>query len=313
MDTIQPVQPKPNNLKKILLGVIGGLFFLIVILLILDALHVISLSRLFSMKNPFNGPLNARQHKAPTEVLIKVGNENIYQQDLTAELSYFPETENTVDREKLLIEKLIKDSTILQAAQEEALITLDSSVYNSAAKDYLKRIKLIADVKDQLDKKKDRYKGSVVAVWFYNTRPGDVGYDRGKEIAQKKITGLRNAVSGKQITMEEAGKDIQNDSALARVDPAYKANAYFSFDTELREDIVFDKDFNTIIKQLQEGQVSPVTVVKDKEMVNGQATGKYIQAAYMFAQVDQRTITGQNPGFDDWLARRLKKYEVIYY
>jgi hypothetical protein len=307
------VQPKNNNLKKIIAGIFGAIFLVIVMLLVLDSLHVITLSKLFSLKNPFNTALQTRQKKAPEAVLMKVGNESIYQQDLNTELAYFPSSEQTDNREQLLIKKLVKDSTILQAAQEEALITLDSTVYNSSRKNYLKRIQLIAQVKEQLEKKKDRYKGSVAAIWFYDTKPGAAGYDKGKEIALKKITDLRNAVSGNRMTMKDAAKEIGSDASLAQVDPAYKANAYFDFDTDLKEDIVFDQDFNRIIKQLQQGQISPVVVVKDKEMQYGKPTGRLIESAYMFAQLDERTITGQNLGFDDWLARRIKKYEVTYY
>jgi hypothetical protein len=310
---VDNVQPKTFSLKKKIIGIFVALFLVLVVLLVLDGFHIISLSKLLSLKNPFTISLQTKQKKAPTAIIMKVGNENIYQQDLNTELAYFPAAEKNEDREQLLKDKLIKDSTILQAAQEEALITLDSTVYNSSAKNYLKRIQLIAQVKDQLEKKKDRYKGSVVAIWFYDTRPGPIGYDTGKELALKKITDVRTAVAGNRITMEEAAKQIENDQSLAQVDPAYKANAYFSFDTDLKQDIVFDQDFNRIIKQLQKGQVSPVVVVKDKEMQSGKPTGRQIEAAYMFAQVDERTISGQNLGFDDWLARRLKKYEIIYY
>jgi hypothetical protein len=297
------VQPKKNTLQKALVGILGGIFLVIVVLLVLDGFHILTLSKLFSFKNPFNFSVQTKQKKAPTATIMKVGNETIYQQDLNTELAYFPVAEQTLDREQLLKEKLIKDSTILQAAQEETLITLDSTVYNSSAKDYLKRMQLIAHVKELLEEKKDRYKGSVIAIWFNNTKPGPIGYEKGKEIALKKINVLRAAVSGHSSTMEEAAKQIENDASLAQVDPAYKANAYFSFDTDLKEQIVFDQDFNRIIKQLQNGQVSPVVIVKDKG----------IESAFMFAQVDERTITGQNLGFDDWIARRLKKYEVNYY
>src|SRR3954462_6109945 len=98
---MENVQTDTKNIKKTILGVLSGIFLIIVVLLVLDALHVISLSKLFTFKNLFNSPfIHSRQQKAPDAVIVTVGNENIYQKDLTTELAYFPATD-TVNREKL--------------------------------------------------------------------------------------------------------------------------------------------------------------------------------------------------------------------
>jgi hypothetical protein len=95
---------------------------------------------------------------------------------------------------------------------------------------------------------------------------------------------------------------------LQKVDPAYKSNALYTFSVGPDEKIVFDPAFNEIIKKLKVGEVSAVSLAKDRERVKGVPTEKMIDAVYMFAHLTQRKVSN-NPGFDAWYAQKAPAYE----
>ena len=88
------------------------------------------------------------QQKDPSSIILKVGDESIYQKDLDYELQQVPRT-NTQDSatQDALKQKLIQDSVAIQQGLKEKLITVDSSIYNSANKNYPLRIKSIENLK----------------------------------------------------------------------------------------------------------------------------------------------------------------------
>src|SRR5437016_3940350 len=109
-------------------------------------------------------------HKPATAIIAKVGNEKIYQRDLNTELANYPPQKN-IDRKRQLLQKIVKDSIILQAGEKDGLIKLDSSVFDSSTKDYLKRVKLVAEVQELVEHRKDHITGAVLSIWFYNIIP----------------------------------------------------------------------------------------------------------------------------------------------
>jgi hypothetical protein len=176
-------------------------------------------------------------------------------------------------------------------------------------KDYQKRIQTIAQIEKQINSRQDSISGSVVALWFYNTMPGNVGYEKGKEIAFKKISTLYTAVKNKKLTMKQAAQAIQQDSSLEQVDKSYKSNALLEFKADPKYKISFDSNFDVIIRKLQPGQVSELYLAKDKNYF----TGKMVDAVYMFAQVTERKANGVLDSFDDWYARKEEMYEITTY
>jgi hypothetical protein len=296
--------------KKLFLGSLaGGIVLLLLLILLLNNFKNIP------NKNQFHFSLNIpflNKEKNPTKIIIKVGKENIYQKDLDFEMAYLPSLKN-VDKKKLLLEKITKDSIILQAAQAENLIYLDTSVYNSPQKDYMKRINLIKEIKKKIEDKKDSISGSVIAIWFYDNEPAMIGYAKGKAIAHAKITKLHSDVVEKRITMEQAAAKIREDESLAQLDIAYKSNAFLQFRRGPYEKIVFDPDFDNVIKTLQPGQVSDIFLAKTFTRENHRRTNTKIDAVYLFAQVTTKTTAANNPGFDDWVTLKAKNYEITYY
>jgi hypothetical protein len=239
--------------------------------------------------------------------LAKIGDEIIYNSDLSEELASYPPTEDSSLRERLFA-KMVDDSITLQGALKMKLMTLDSSVYNSNSKDYTKRIKAVADAKQKIDDNADGYSGMIVQIWFYNQKPPRVGYAQGRQIATQKINELHDKVKSGAMTMEQAGDAIRSDSNLYNVDEAFRINASFPFLATKEKPATFDKGFNTILAGLKAGQVSDVYIAKDKD-----ENGTMIDAVAMFGKVDKIVTKNGYTSYDTWLAQQKKSYEVVTY
>jgi hypothetical protein len=96
---------------------------------------------------------------------------------------------------------------------------------------------------------------------------------------------------------------------LAQIDTSYDSNAILTFKAGPKDAITFDPAFDALIRQLAPGQVTDIYLAKDKDT----KTGKEIDAVYMFAQVDARSVTGDTIDFDQWYAQRENNYEIVYY
>lgn len=307
------INPKSSNkasngqFVKLIVGMLLGIFVLIGFLLILDSLKLISLSKLFpSTTKKLPGITSTAP--ASKDIIANVGDEYIYQQDLSVEEYHYP-TIASKTRETLL-KKLITDSITLQAAAADSLITLDASIYNTPTKNYDKRIATVKQVKEKISARQEKVKGSLISVWFYNdARPTTLEANKAKEIAFSKINPLYNAVKAKQITPKQAAQQIQSDTSLATIDVAYKSNAILEFEAGIDQEIVFDKDFESKIRQLQPGQVSDLVLIKDLDIKTKQPR----DAVYMFAQVDERKGSGTSESFDDWYKRKEGQYAITTY
>ncbi len=294
-----------------LLGGIGaGIFIIMVIFLAFKYFNVNSLQEVLypGSSQPSQSAKQNTSDIDPAIIIAKVGAENIYQIDLDMEISGYPMQINE-DIKKLLLQKVVKDSIILQAANAEKLIDLDESVFNSLQKDYIKRTKLVADARTIYENNQNSISGSVISIWFYNMQPGAVGYDKGKEIAFNKITTLHSNLKSKKITIQQAAQVIIDDKSLAQVDESYDSNAILTFKAEPKDEITFDPVFDSLIRQLAQGQISNIYLAKDKN----RDTDKMIDAVYMFAQVNERNTTGKTIDFDMWYGQKEKSYEIVYY
>lgn len=240
-------------------------------------------------------------------VIVKVGNELLYEEDLNYELAYYPPS-NSGEPEEILIKKMIDDSVILQSAEKEGLIELDNKIYNSSDKDYEKRTQTVLQLKDKIDEKSTQLEGSVISLWFHNMQPGDVGYTKGKQIAQAEMSRLLVDLNAKKITMQQAGEQIRANQSLAQVDASWEANSFFEFAISNNQKITYSPEIDKQIYRLNSGQISELLVGKDIDP----ETGKKIDAVYMIAQVTNRST---NPGmsYDTWLEENREKYEITRY
>lgn len=274
--------------------------------LLLDYFKVISLKNLlynFQLSTSNSGA-NKGKSENPDKIIARVGVESIFRRDFDIEASGYPNIKN-LDTEKIIMQKLIKDSIILQAASSEKWIKLNRAVFNSPEKDYFKRVRLVKDVQAMYENRQNLVIGKVISIWFHNMVPAEIGYEEGKQVAFNKISSLHNDVKAGKISFLQAAQSITEDKELARVDKSYESNAILSFRSKQGDIITFDEDFNKIIRNLKVGEISDIYLAKD---YNDEK--KLIDAVYMFAQVDEITSDGTNQSFDQWLKSKEKNYEV---
>lgn len=243
-----------------------------------------------------------------SKVIAKVGNENIYQADLDYELSVHPQKDDPQTKQ-ILLDKMVKDSIVLQAAQADGKLQLDSTIYNSPNKDYAKRIEAIRTFKESLNVNAKGIEGSVIAIWFRNDFIGSMGLEKAKQIAFEKISSLQKQVKSKTMTIQEAGDAIKNDTSLAEIDPAYYSNAIYSFKSDGSERITLNEDLDKALLQMNAGETSDVYLTKTKDL----KTGEVVESHYYFAQVTRRIDTPQALDFEKWFESRKSAYETIYY
>lgn len=241
------------------------------------------------------------------DIIAKVGQENIYKSDLDFEMSAYP-PQKGVDKEKLLVQKLVKDSIALQAGGKDGLITLDSTIFNSPQKDYTKRVQLLAIMATKLNNSNKTLKGSLVSIWFFNGRAGAIGYEEGKQVALSRITELHNGVKNKTLTMKQAAQSIINDPSYEQLDTSYKSNAILEFAIGSKEQLTMDPIFDAKIRNLKPGQLTEIYLAKSSDPNTKQKR----DSLYMFASVAENEGVNK-PNFEDWFKQKESAYEITYY
>jgi hypothetical protein len=259
--------------------------------------------------NPSPGSANVKLGgESPVPgAIAKVGDEFLYEEDLNYELTFYP-AENDGDVQRLLLDKMIEDSLILQGARDEGLVELDRTIFNSPDKDYVKRIETVLDLRDRIDEKATVLEGTVLAIWFHNSVPAPMGYDQGKTVAMEEMTKIQREMKAGTLTAAAAAARIRANAALAQVDPSYRANASFDFAVSDNQKITYSKDVDARIYRLNQGDVSEIIVGKDLDP----RSGRQIDAVYMVAQVTKRG-TSDITSFESWIDRKSKQYETIRY
>lgn len=248
--------------------------------------------------------LPREEQSAEAQPLLTVGNEVIYQHDLQTELSNYAQNIDPEIR-NILQEKLITDSVILQGGQEDGLIQLDSTMFNSPQKDYKKRIQAVETVKQTVEAQSKNLKGSVIAIWFRNNDYiGPLGLEKSKQKAFDTISDLHEKLQKKEITIQEAAEMIVADTSLRTVDKAWRNNAIFHFESDGTKPITISPEFDTMLKKLQPGEVTDVYLVQNVDV----DTQKQYEALYYVGQVSERIDTGSGTNWNDWLIEKTKRY-----
>lgn len=243
----------------------------------------------------------------PKNEVAKVGGETIYQEDLDYEIVKQPHLPSDKSAStKLILEKIATDSAILQGAKEDSLISLDNTIYNSTEKDYAKRLKTVADIKIKVQNQSTSLTGTIVSIWFYNTKIGPLGLEKAKQLALEKITKLQADVKSGKITIEQAAQDIQDDSTLAQVDTQYKSNASFDFQASKNQQIGFNKAFNDSLWSLPASSTTEVFIGQDTR-----SDGQKYDALYQFGYIKTKSNSNLD-NLENWLLAKIKKYALTY-
>lgn len=239
-------------------------------------------------------------------VLFKVGKETLWQSDYEYLANRYP-TAITEETKGALKEKLKEDSILLQEAIKLNLITADSSYFDTKQKDQSARIAKVAEATTKLqntDQSKSTT-GEYVALWFMNSVPGPVGYEKGREIALATITDLHSRVKSGELTMRQAGDLIKNNPELATVDPAYQSNAYLEYVVTAKAPIVFDLEADKVIRSTSAGGLTEVLTLRDRPA--GERQKK--EALFLFAKISNKSQADVSK-FSSWLIEKKKEYGV---
>jgi hypothetical protein len=242
---------------------------------------------------------------SPNEPIAKVGAETIYQIDLDSQKEYYiGDASDVTDKE--FLDKIARDSAILQGAAKDGFLKLDASFFNSPTKDYSLRMTKVAEAQAAIEKVENYVSGYVVSIWFANDEPPKAGYENAKRIAKQKIDALHADVKSGKITIQQAGNAIRNDTSLADLDAAYKVNAIYDFKRARGEKITISQQVDTALWD------APVRGVTDVFLV--QATPTYsedrMDALYMFGQVTDKKGDGRVGNFDDWVSQQQQTYAL---
>lgn len=287
---------------------ISGLVVLFAVICLVVAAEAVYLF-INKVKTPSNN-IAVKQPPKSDAIIAKVGDETIWQKDLDYELSMYPtQGKNMEEVRKQLLDKLVRESIVLQGGRAEKLATVGPTIFNVSGKDYLKRFQTVQDIEEKVKANADTIEGTAVALYIFNTQFGRLGYNKAKELVTPKAKDLYDQVKSKKISIEEAAKKIQEDSSLGGADVNYKGNSMYKFKEKKGDKVTLYPDFDAQLYKLKPGEVSSLYVGKDKHP----KTGEMIDAVYIFAQVTKQLSSNGKPNFEEWFNKYKKQYEVTYY
>lgn len=267
-----------------------------------------------------NQPEETQKVKPPVELpagaVVKIKNELIYKEDFQNELLRSPSfsdeekakmaSDVSTLKEKFL-NKILRDSLILQGAASESLVTLTDDVYNSPSKDYRKRMDLVSSATEKLiEKKVSKITAERITLYFYNTNPPSVGLEKAKEMVQEKMGSLREKLVAGELDMVGAGETIKKDTTLSKIDPAYKANAYFKWkNLSLEKKTYSDPGLDKLVKNAKVGKISEVLTGKARI-----GEGEAFEAYLTIFKVESRQQADFD-SFDAWLKKEIEETNLI--
>lgn len=294
MDKLLPINPEKKYHRFILLGII------------LVSLTALAFGFYLYQDSTKTEPLV--KQRQPLELIAQVGDEKIYHIDLNTELAAQPENvAKDLKTKNRLLGKIAADSIIIQQAVKDKIIDVDDSVYNSPNKDYQKRINLVGEIRGKINSMSNQTSGVAYSIWFWNTNPGPMGVEKGKQFALEKITRVHKLLKDKKIDASRAGEMIKNDSSLSQVDPAYQTNAFFNF-TKRGESVTQSQELDAMIDNIEEGKVSDIVLGK----LTNKETGKVTENYYAFAAVTKKINNSGFNSFKDWFNNHKKAYAIKY-
>ncbi len=303
-----------NRLLKILLG--------IAIISVVGLLGYYSyLSTKFSQQQPKGDTARIAEkekERARDDIVMKVGNENIYQGDIEYNLRIFhPQATGSATAREAAIrdiqEKIVIESIILQEGEKMKFTTLSAKVYNSPEKDIVERNKLIDSLKTKISNAVvNKISGESISIWFHNQSYPEpkMGYEKARQVAKEKIDAIYADLVAKKITFNDAAKKIFFDTSLRDVDPNYEANAYFKFENRPESSPLFvNPKTHQAALSLKEGETSPVLTITDKK---NDSTGQEYEAFFRIIHIVKKTGDGY-AGLEDWYKAKKQSYAVKIY
>lgn len=265
-------------------------------------------------------PKKALKEFQSNDIIAKIGNENIYMTDLEAYAKYQQKSVDELEDIEKAVNDLVDISILLQAAESQGWIKLDNEFFNSPSKDIPMRGEKVKEIREMFETSGKR--GTVVesvALWWWNSRLGQLGVEQGvdiaKSFAREKIENVYDKVMGSGLSMKEAAEILANDSSLAQLDTNYDGNAYTVYinpyvinsidDVRAGRDFGFEGLYD-FIKDAEVGDVSKIYIEKDSLPSVGE-----IEAYYTFYH-----FKAKNEGYEsieEMIEGNREGLEIIIY
>lgn len=252
-------------------------------------------------------------------VITQVGEDTIFQSDIN---QYRPSAPNVENAEGHMIAGLTRQSAIIQGALAAEWIEPEDAKLNTPNRSLSNRTQLTERIEAQFNEQRTRVEGSTIGIYFLNEFPGPIGYQEGRRLADQKIRAIYSRLRSGEITMQQAGEIIANDTQLEQVDSSYKTNAYSTFSIGVGQKVTHDPDANDRILSLSEGELSPIITAKsiDLSSIDFSSEDHYqaieelepIDALFIIAQVDKRVVGLNYATFEDWVEEQLTTYANNY-
>ncbi len=243
------------------------------------------------------------QQSEPT-VVVQVGSKNIYESDVERLMFTYPRNDDTdaTELRALATDRLVEDSIILQAAQDQGLIDYSDEDLQTLHTFAEPRQKVIGEIKQKVIESTERIEGEIVSIWFYNNyMAGPLGYEGSKERAREIIESYHSAVVDGSQSIEEVGDAIRANEELAELDAAYKENASWDFSINPGERASKIPELDEELWALEEGAPSDIYTFE--------AGHENVPVAYFFGVVKERH-DGLYNNYDTWLQEQKEKYAV---
>ena len=146
--------------------------------------------------------------------------------------------------------------------------------------------------------------GETISVWFYNMEPPEMGLEEAREYTEELVTDLLEKIRSGEMTMEEAGDVIRNDSVMKEIDIGLEGNAYSLFSIIGDSQTFTDPELQKDVRSLEEDELSEVLVGRDK-------SEDWYDAFFMVVKVDEKQEGFES--YDDWVSNARGRIEVVVF
>jgi hypothetical protein len=254
----------------------------------------------------FSNSLVFTNDKIPdNELILKVGDENIFYKDFDIELANISKGKEVDEEMKMqALQKLTDDSTIIQYNINKGYIkTPNSFFYNSINKDFSQRLDLILQCEEKISSSEFRkISGNGLKISISNIGSGSLSLSDEKAIIKKQIVEIYASIKENKITTEESILNFAKIPEIVRIPKLEIDSIPFEFNTISNKKITEFPDFDKLIWQTTTEEVTPIYHYSDFEDVE----------IYLFGYVKTNLNTGY-VSMSDFYEKNQNTFEVKIY
>lgn len=241
------------------------------------------------------------------QVIATVSEEKIYGKDFhyIVETVYLGSLDNKGKaKEEIaqdIVNYLIDQSVLLQEGASQGWVTLTDNIFNNLDKDQDQRLTEVEKIKKFVEAKEKVVTFSLISIWCQNVEPPEIPLVEARTLAQEKINSLHQKILDGEISLEQAGEIIKNDTALIKLDKNYKNNAYQRYENYKLADISSRADSSEFFAQLND-QLEKLGVGRTSKVIHimPQLTSEEVLREEYFFIVNLEKQSG-DLSFEQWL------------